>query len=508
VKRRALLSALLVVACGALGALWYLGHLDRFGFGSTPAIRNARARAAGYPNTVPVQPYGLVARVPSSFVCKHRFETSCRAPGELSNSVEWSIKPAQGREDPRKLVGDDDIRENVSISNDLVGRVTLAGFEGFVVSWRLVRGAERGCDFRGWFQDPTRGLLRLDVKADLPCSAHPDVLGVILSTREADPKTQGPARSWPDDAARAVQAKLAEHFDVLSDDQAPAFRWVGALGEIVAQSGANAPMAGEALRARTAPSVSELAKRRIETLTHGGSIEQLETAWTMAGELVRWDPPIAVPMQRPIAERARQLTLDAGTANTRDARRSRGLDCKITDALSRDQPGSSRAVELSRVLAPAGLLELHASDGCAEVLWRHRKAPEVAKQLDAWHDPKNIPVPADLDYLDLAEFAKTRFEKEPLLRRHVLAMLENESAGGRLTVRGKNYSVDSKHRGFGTYEHVGWGLPPDGTTIPLRVCDIYAIRFANGFVPYAPLAKRDEWIRDIIASLRKAPSAR
>ncbi len=474
------------------GAIWYFGLLARHGFGDVPRVRAARARAATHAQVVSLSPYGLTARVPSGTKCPFSLEPTCLTE---HTPVVWKIRTDSERGSLPEFAGG----EAASTRAELVGELRLAGFAGHLFDWSYQRTGGGACTFRGWLDDPLRGLLRLEIEREGSCDD--DTIATIVSTAPSDATREGPADSWPDLPTRERQFETEVPFHQLADDSLPAYRWRSALDRIVERPKPREPMRGEALRRRVDPSVTELVERRVLGLVALGTVDALDQAAVLVSPFDEWDRERARSLQARVVAALRKHWEGPHPGTLQQVRTLRGTDCRLTSRLLEQEPDTDQVLALARSLQRAGLLELHASLPCASVLARHRDVPEVATLLDAWHDPKNIPAGAELDYLELADFAKTHAAGSASMRRHTLAMLANRAVGGQLRVEGSRYVLETKHRVIGSQNLPG--LPPDGATLPLRVCDLYALAFDHTFRPYESERERDEHVRRVVAEVRR-----
>lgn len=486
--RRRLVVGAGLVAVGVVG-LWLSGVPARFGLGQTPSALLSKRRGARLPQAVSIDPYGLSARVPAEWTCRHRFETACSAK---DYSIEWKIE-RDGRVGSARDHARFQHDQGVSELHDYMLALEVAGFRGYVSSWEALRGGARGCTFHGWRTDDTRGILRLQIEGSVVCTS--ELIDVIASTT-------GPEHLpvWADAATRERQAPLVEAMEDLANDDKPPHVWASALWKLTAKESAD--LVGP-MRERKNPSVTELVQRRIQTASQGKNAEVFGYAVSLSGGLEAWEPKASPSVLEALAKRATERALAVRSESTREANRARDFDCRLADDLSqrRSDPATLRA--LVERLSSLDIHGLTASLDCPSVLFRHRQLAEARALLEKRYAPETIP--ADVDWLELASFTTSRAKDSSLMKRHVLSMLANERpAAAELVVKGRGFELHSKRSSGGGSEWVGKGVPSDGTKISLRVCDVYAYK-ADAVAPYRPEAERDQGIKELVSRLKELP---
>ena len=190
-RRGLILSGLVLVLVGLLAFL--SGLANRVGLGPNLALLRAAARVERLPKVVPMPSMGLEARAPAGSSCRDTFGTHCK--DERWRRFVWSLCRVAGPESPyartprTETCHPDEEEEGIAHdawSQDEIGRVTLAGFAGYVVSWWPGAHAKRGsgCSFRGYRRDPSSGAWHV-LHVEVSAGCDDDVLAVILSTRAA-----------------------------------------------------------------------------------------------------------------------------------------------------------------------------------------------------------------------------------------------------------------------------------------------------------------------------------
>lgn len=485
-KRRIALVVTGVVLAGV--AVWASGAPARRGFGASPTAFLAKRRGAELPKSVSVEPYGLTARLPGDWSCQLRADTTCR---NRSVSITWKVEGDTRVGSPNDIV-DEGFSETVSKDEEFVLSLELAGFVGYLTSWQMARGGEKGCTFVGWRRDDPRGLLKLQIQADLGCSD--ETTNIIASTT-------GPKHlpTWPDAAIRERRAPLFEAFDVLANDEKEAYQWQAAFDTLTKKELVDLV---EPLRARTNPSVTDLVKRRIVRAIEGDP-DSFTSAIAMAHGFETWEPLAFSPALDDIAKRASERALATKSTVTRDASRFRGIDCGLADGIARRRSDPAPIRALTERLGHLHVTPLTLANDCANVLFRQRQVPESQALLEKRFAPESLP--NDVDYTVLAEFTVPRVKESALMKRHVMAMLRNETPGAAtLSVRGQGFDMNSVRRGVYYAETVGRALPADGTKISLRTCDVYA-HIARAIIPYESEQQRDKGIARLLAELVKLP---
>jgi hypothetical protein len=485
--RRGLVVAAVLAAFGV--GTWLSGMPARFGLGQTPSALLSKRRGARLPQAVSVEPYGLNARVPAEWTCRHGYETACFG---TDYNVEWKVERVERVGHARDFASFQHA-EGVTELHEYELSLEVAGFRGYVVSWYAIRGGGKGCTFRGWRTDDARGILRLQIEGSEGC--RPELIDVIASTT-------GPEHlpAWADDTTRKRQAPLVEAMADLADDAKPPHVWASALWKLTAKESAD--LVGP-MRERKNPSVTELVKRRIETASRGKSAEEFGYAVSLSAGLEAWEPKAFPSVLEALAKRATERAVALRSESTREANRARDFDCRLADnvAQRRSDPAIIRA--LVERLSSLDIDGLTASFDCPSTLFRHRQLAEARALLEKRYAPENVP--ANVDWLELASFTTSRAKESSLMKRHVLSMLGNERpADAQLVVKGRGFEIHSKRSSGGGSEWVGKGVPSDGTKISLRVCDVYAFK-ADAVAPYRPEAERDRGIKQLVLRLKELP---
>lgn len=184
--------AAVVVTLGAGVAVAFLtGTFNRVGLGSTPQLLAAQSAGEKLPHIVTLGELGLTARTPAGIECApERMGVRCR---RSNGSVHFSVCEVRARaphfaRTPRTRFCDPaDEEEGINPGEweqERVGRATLAGFDGWIVSWwpagRAKRGA--GCSFRGYREAEGGAFQLLQVEIDEKCSG--EALAILSSTRK------------------------------------------------------------------------------------------------------------------------------------------------------------------------------------------------------------------------------------------------------------------------------------------------------------------------------------
>jgi len=301
----------------------------------------------------------------------------------------------------------------------------------------------------------------------------------------------------------------------LADDNAPPKRWLEAAGEIV-KPVAPPPgrpnarlLAGESLRDRKPPSVSELMAKRAEELA-AEAVKVPWAAWnasTMACHLADWDaaasgPTLAALTKRWMAEPAESIFDESISGTPRVV--------KLT--LLRIEHGDKGAIkeyaEWLQTVHPPRRSELLA---LFEPLWQHPDDPAVVEAVSSMFANKESPWVAFV--IGSAGFERSLLVTPMLgvrpFREHVLAQLANKDKAGTIIVEHGQVRV----RVEGGAE---WNLGPHSITpyapepsaeLMFRICDPYAYGLSRvpgigEFQLYWPEQRRDEAVTACAKLLR------
>ncbi len=188
--RRVVVVAGVAAALVGLGAAWWSGVLLRYGLQPSPTLWRARSAARSLPKVAALGPAGLTARVPASLSCRDGFGTAC---SDDVHRITWSVCRVAGpgamwaRTPRTDTCNPSDQEEGVSElwTQDPVARVSIAGYDGYIVSWwpgpHGMR--DRGCSFRGYRNDPGVGWRVLHIEGAPACDET--LLAMMLSTEES-----------------------------------------------------------------------------------------------------------------------------------------------------------------------------------------------------------------------------------------------------------------------------------------------------------------------------------
>jgi hypothetical protein len=325
-------------------------------------------------------------------------------------------------------------------------------------------------------------------------------------------------------------SRVERWYRTLADDQATAEQWLEAASRIVEPIGAKPlgyrrppelrrppskelGLAGEELRAKANPSVSELMARRTDRVANanvGGEDPAPAIAGEMALYLAQWDERQALQVLRTMSLRLRAAPLDdghnvghqspAGLFNQVTLARHRSADPKALDEYADWMRTVGRPARHDHKFSPF------------EVIWRHPDHPSIARLAEwAFNAPESpwMQPGRDLD------FNESSLLESPLLgvasyRKHVLRLLDDKTPAGSATLTtGGGLCLE-----FGPQHRLSTGYSPDplapriGIPVKFRVCDYYAwwLSRLEG-VPrcaiYWPQAKRDEARSEIVAYLKQ-----
>lgn len=271
---------------------------------------------------------------------------------------------------------------------------------------------------------------------------------------------------------------------------------------------------GEALRAKTAPSVSELFIRRMQTepstTEKDGVYAHLDNKLHYALALAKWDGRAHLDLLRTFTEElkadlgAEHKSYDGGVANI----------VKMYEA----RIAAGDAAALAEYAAWLPTLDRTKDIGFStrtifRIMWQHPDDPvikETAKKLFLNEGAPWNPQIGKARSSFVHGLVKTPLIGMPEFREAVIRSLQDKSTAGSVTI-GKNGNLSIRGDG-------GWGLnvtdeedslkPAEGETRPFRVCDIYARQLSEiaGFPKcaiYWPSAIKDAAIVEIIAFLRR-----
>lgn len=332
---------------------------------------------------------------------------------------------------------------------------------------------------------------------------QPVATGDNLTRRGDDPRAQLA------DRVRDYWVRYGQHppaegrYRVLADDDAPPDQQVEAAAWLTRPEGQSSPqgsmvgivwvglpagpLAGEALRSRTSPSITQLLARRMDASGEDG--RGLSRGCSFAEALARWSPPEAPALSVSFARRcvaAAECSCAPGIVSFAGER-----EPALLDAYARRVRRSREEVSAYE-LAPI----VHYPDHTAMrqlVRWLFEAGPFVATQGDAWQARRVVEALAESGAIDL-----------PAVRGYVGRALEVDREVGRLTPRGNDAWVEYANGGFSVE------LPEPATAAQsVRVRDLYAYSLARVLSIEFSLGwdreRRDAAIAAMRAQLSSAP---
>lgn len=312
-------------------------------------------------------------------------------------------------------------------------------------------------------------------------------------------------------------------FGRLADDSANKRIWKQAALAIVAVPrplpGVSQSMAGETLREKNAPSVSELLAKRALQIAGSGPLSSSEDQFDAAEAidvglaLAKWDPAAAKPTLEALTKRALELTVDTTARGNAEGTLTTAAGKLIAKRL---QLGDDRAWADYERLVPAIQPEGYIDVNAYQPLWmapENLHAEALARHL--FLDPESI-------YQKMSRSTKGLWYPiqgmvdSPMLRlaafRELLIQILDDKRVVGTTTREKDsyrYSL-SEGGGGGSYSWLDmFPEVPVGASAPLRVCDQLAVqvgqlRGAKRFNAIATDEARDAQIAELIALLRRS----
>jgi hypothetical protein len=291
-------------------------------------------------------------------------------------------------------------------------------------------------------------------------------------------------------------------FRVLASDDLPAERWLEAAANIArpdnvtvvpgsmfgsetmtSSTGTPPKARGEALRARTSPTVTELMARRVHALA--GRPDGMPQATDMALLLHDWDaagslPSLQQQMTRCLAamggapaDKAKYAAAVAALAEARTDQDDRAALDEYAAWLVRMKPEDlgSFSSDLKRVLEP---MMRHPADPAMKRL----ATAMFATRGSAWGALTHA---SPSNFWGLVELAESDLVRVPAFRDLVVASLSDHTKIGTVKIQsGGGISVTLDSGGsMGTGSDDKDPPPPAGTTFPLRACDLVAWELAR-----------------------------
>jgi len=288
---------------------------------------------------------------------------------------------------------------------------------------------------------------------------------------------------------------------VLDDDAAGADQWLVAAQKITQPSnvqiipssnvfqsswttslppGQKPTLLGEALRAKTSPSVSSLFAKRLGALTNG------RVACAFASAFAAWDARAALPH---LASLVKSEIATYASSSEKSAVGS----CIADLTTARADGGDAGALaDYGAWLAKTNPkdAEWNLAGWFAPMIAHPAAAPVVAAANAIFAPPSPwIPFVSDSSGYDLERILELDLFKLDAFKRHIASKLLDKKVIGTITVRSKD-NVEIKTASFTSSR--GTGMPndplvaPDGTVMNLRVCDEYASVLAGSQVSHAP----------------------
>lgn len=328
-------------------------------------------------------------------------------------------------------------------------------------------------------------------------------------------------------------------YRTLADDAAGTRRWKEAAAAIVAPAGRpgppayypdpireplptaadRTPMAGEALRERRDPSVTELLTRRALDLSRDPNT--LYEAAPFAAFLHRWDPAAALPVIRDVMRRA--VEASARTEPGSGSSTSAGFLAPIITRFTEMRVSAGDAAALDEY---AGWIRSQGPKSfqndpvpSLEPLWKHADRPSIAAAARWMFTDRGSPwLPLHRNPQELGFFNPHTIETTPLIglapfREAVYAELADRTEIARVTVeppslvRFELTVTPGGSGGFNSGSPELAALDPK-TTTTLRVCDAVAYRLAtlDGTPPFElfwPEPRRDAAVAALTGFLKR-----
>jgi hypothetical protein len=273
---------------------------------------------------------------------------------------------------------------------------------------------------------------------------------------------------------------------------------------------------GDRLRERTAPTVAELMRRRVDELAAPGEAGDLRSANAMALFLAAWDLDAALPALKTQVERSREY-LSRETASQHEYVGVNVAELTLARAVGKDANALAEYGAWLRTTRPVEL-------GFATVptlapLWRHPDDPAVtatAEWLFTAPDSPWVPLlrprpPGSGSFGGFPDLLRTPLLGLPVFRQRLLAdMATLTGPGGTVEARdgGLQVRITDVHMTGGQASPADPDSPQPGTTIAFRMCDTYGYFLSRvegmpAFELYWPEARRDKALAACAATLRR-----
>ena len=320
--------------------------------------------------------------------------------------------------------------------------------------------------------------------------------------------------------------KLEDRWYAILKDDSAGDRWLEAAGNITQPENVTTtaggwtatrqvptntpiPLRGEVLRSKTNPSVTELmARRALEVPAGNATNYDLGSACRMGVNLAAWDATATEPVAKTLVKRACTLMNYSGKQLGTHVAKLSLVCAKAGDfqpfqdyaAWVKTTTPEQLAFSLMDCLAP--MLEFPTNevlDAAAEAMFADTNSPWGALPWKGDFHPGNAAVESDLVHV-------------PAFRLLLARELAKTNVCGSFTWHASGmlgYQNTVLGEGGGRSDLSFEGQPPaDETTVESRWCDWIAVRLSIAkqipfFNPFAPVEKRDEQIRNVIALLRQ-----
>lgn len=286
---------------------------------------------------------------------------------------------------------------------------------------------------------------------------------------------------------------------ILADDAADPSLWCAAVRHLSRPD-------GDALRDRTGIA-RHMARRAREMADAGGFPDHLRPAVGIGLALASWDRAAAAPVLRDLWARARAIEV------SEDEQRPRAEAlAELTVARARCGDGAALADYGAWFRAQRSPALLSSLPRCLSPLWSFPDAPAL-QPLAAWvFDTPDSPwrpsflKPARPSPLALLQPPAFRVAAA---RRFVRAELDDTTPAGVVRIEGTSQSIRLLRRPglHSTALDRTGDVPPSGSEIPIRTCDLYAwlvrdVPGAPDFALYWPLERRVEALTEVKNFLR------
>jgi hypothetical protein len=433
---------------------------------------------------VNIEPLPFVARIDDRFKC---------APSDMGRAttcgdsdwyvIQWTLERETNTDSIAGIVAG-------AYDESRIAVVDIAGFHGFIDLEDSYRRPITDITFTGWREDP-HGRLKLTIYANgwrhNDVIDRPRAIAIMMST-ELAPRGM-PARipdgqdiSSFDDAAKAIIT--------LQNDRAEPLEWRNAAERYAYVMHERKDTLAEWL-AETSPAAVSATERRLRD--HARTPDGCARATALADPLFRMD---ADKGRAAAADLAREIA-GAWRFDSPDA--SAWLETEVRLAALRAAMAKESAPvdEVARRIAPMPRkIVLHEPRATVQALAQAKRGPDGDRLLAAWLDPEGMP--PDTNYAALAKALARQRRSSPGVKSHLLAMLARRDAAGTFETKGAQLIVHGQV-GDESY-YAPWAN--EGPTVPLRVCDVYAIALKNDdssldFTPRGTLTERDAELANI-----------